>query len=357
MKCINKWKLPVFKKDGKVNFFKKLKLPKRPEKKIILGGGILGIFLLAGVIFLVFFLQKRNFDEPLPYDRSARLSGSPVQESAMVEEGMASGLCVGKSENSLEGIDGQEGEMTGLFDIRNGEIPFSQNLYQQKSLGRLGQLMTLLVAYETFNLDTSVTIQQEDLLNDLDRTCGLSARDVIPARQLLNAAAVYSAEDACFALARAAGGSTEAFVESMNTKAQELGMINTNYTNPAGLQEDEQYTTVYDTYLLLNAILGHPDLTNILGQLNYTLDYNSSGGDSKQQWLDGDNLYVTGIVSSPKGITVLGGKLYVSDSDNYGALLVQDHYGNPYVAVVLNTDNQTNLYERMGQMLKVISES
>lgn len=357
MKCINKWKLPVFKKDGKVNFLKKLKLPKRPEKKIILGGGILGIFLLAGVIFLVFFLQKRNFDEPLPYDRSARLSGSPVQESAMVEEGMASGLCVGKSENSLEGIDGQEGEMTGLFDIRNGEIPFSQNLYQQKSLGRLGQLMTLLVAYETFNLDTSVTIQQEDLLNDLDRTCGLSAGDVIPARQLLNAAAVYSAEDACFALARAAGGSTEAFVESMNTKAQELGMINTNYTNPAGLQEDEQYTTVYDTYLLLNAILGHPDLTNILGQLNYTLDYNSSGGDSKQQWLDGDNLYATGIVSSPKGITVLGGKLYVSDSDNYGALLVQDHYGNPYVAVVLNTDNQTNLYERMGQMLKVISES
>ena len=80
MKCINKWKLPVFKKDCKVNFFKKLKLPKRPEKKIILGGGILGIFLLAGVIFLVFFLQKRNFDEPLPYDRSARLSGSPVQE-------------------------------------------------------------------------------------------------------------------------------------------------------------------------------------------------------------------------------------------------------------------------------------
>lgn len=355
MKCISKWKLPVFKKEGKGKFFKDLNLQKKP--KIILGGGILALLLLAGIIFLVLFLQERNFDEPLPYERSARLPGNPIPESAMVEEGMASGLCAGTSENSLEGIDGQEGEMTGLFDIENGEIPFSQELHQQKSVGRLGQLMTVLVAYETFNLDTSVTIQQEDLPNGLDRTCGLSTGDVIPARQLLNAAAVYSAEDACLALARAVGGSTEAFVESMNSRAQELGMINTNYTNPAGLQEDEQYTTVYDTYLLLNAILGHPDLTNILGLSNYTLDYSSSGGDRKQQWLDGDNLYVTGIVSSPKGITVLGGKLYVSDSDNYGALLVQDDHGNPYVAVVLNTENQTNMYERMGQMLEAIRES
>ena len=97
--------------------------------------------------------------------------------------------------------------------------------------------MTVLIAYETFNLDTSVTIQQEDLPASLDRTCGLSAGDVIPARQLLNAAAVYSAEDACLALARAVGGSTESFVESMNSRAGELGMINTNYTNPAGIQE------------------------------------------------------------------------------------------------------------------------
>ena len=86
------------------------------------------------------------------------------------------GFVWGKVKIPLEGIDGQEGEMTGLFDIRNGEIPFSQNLYQQKSLGRLGQLMTLLVAYETFNLDTSVTIQQEDLLNDLDRDLWLISK-------------------------------------------------------------------------------------------------------------------------------------------------------------------------------------
>ncbi len=355
MKCINKWKLSVLKKEDKGNFFKNLK--KKPGKKMILGGSILGVLLLAGIIFLVLFFQKRSFDEPFPYERSARLRGNPVPESAMVEEGMASELCVGKSDNSMDGIEGQEGEMAGLFDIRNGNIPFSKALYQQKSAGRLGQLMTVLIAYETFNLDTSVTIQQEDLPASLDRTCGLSAGDVIPARQLLNAAAVYSAEDACLALARAVGGSTESFVESMNSRAGELGMINTNYTNPAGIQEDEQYTTVYDTYLLLNAILGHPDLTNVLGLSNYTLDYNNSGGDRKQQWLDGDNLYVTGIVSPPKGITVLGGKLYVSDSDNYGALLVQDHYGNPYVAVVLNTENQANMYERMGQMLKSISES
>ena len=75
---------------------------------------------------------------------------------------------------------------------------------------------------------------------------------------------------------------------------------------------------------------------------------NSAGWDS-------DNLYVTGGVSLPRGVTVLGGKMCASDTENYAALLVQDNYGNPYAVIVLNTDSQTDLYERMEQMLEAIS--
>ena len=59
MKCINKWKLSVLKKEDKGNFFKNLK--KKPGKKMILGGSILGVLLLAGIIFFSPFLSKKKF--------------------------------------------------------------------------------------------------------------------------------------------------------------------------------------------------------------------------------------------------------------------------------------------------------
>ena len=132
-------------------------------------------------------------------------------------------------------------------------------------------------------------------------------------------------------------------------------MTNTNYVNPTGAQDENQHTSVYDTYLLLNAILDQTDLVNALGTASYTLDYTRGDQESKQRWLDSDNLYVTGGVSLPRGVTVLGGKMCASDTENYAALLVQDNYGNPYAVIVLNTDSQTDFYERMEQMLEALS--
>ena len=62
------------------------------------------------------------------------------------------------------------------------------------------------------------------------------------------------------------------------------------------------------------------DLVNALGTVSYTLDYTRADQESKQRWLDSDNLYVTGGVSLPRGVTVLGGKMRASDTENYAAL-------------------------------------
>ena len=341
MKCINK-----LKRHHKWS---------RKARKTFLLIGILAALLAAGVIVFVIFLRGGRIDEPMPYSRSDRILGTSVQESSIVMEGIAGDLCVGPKDNPLDGVNGREGEMAGLFAIHEREIPYSLAIYERTAPRRVTQLMTLLVAYENLDLDTSVTIEQEDLPYGLSRTCGLSAGNTISARQLLNAVAVSSAEDACMALARAVSGSEAAFVEQMNRKAAELGMSNTNYTDPIGRQDEGQYTSVYDTYLLLNALLKKTELTNALLTDSYTLNYTRFDQTQKQQWLSSDNLYVTGEVSLPGGVTVLGGKMCASDTENYAALLVQDNYGNPYAVIVLDTDSQTNLYERMEQMLDTIS--
>lgn len=357
MKCINKKKLQKLFKKPEPNKKKKNKSNSQRIKKVrktLIFMGILAAFLLVGIGALAFYIRGGHLNEPLPYSRSERVFGTSLQESAVIADGMARDLCVGAGDNALDGVEGLDGELAGFFDIQEGDIPFAQGIYEPASAGRLVQLMTVLTAWENLDLETEVTIEQEDLPYSLAQTCGLAAGNVIPARQLLNAVIVSSAQDACMVLAKAVSGSESAFVDGMNAKAKELGMTNTHYTNPTGAEDEEQYTSVYDTYLLLNAIRKHTELTNALGASSYTLDYSRADGEVKQQRLDSDNLYVTGIVSPPKGVTILGGKMYASEYQNYAALLAQDNYGNPYVFIVLKTSDQTNLYERMEQMMETI---
>ena len=132
---------------------------------------------------------------------------------------------------------------------------------------------------------------QEDMVYGQNRnTCGLSADNQITVKQLLNAVLVSSAQDACLALARSAGGSADAFVDLMNQKAQDLGMTNTNFVNATGVSDENQYTTVYDIYLLLNELLKYPDLTNAMGLSEFILNYSQADGTAKQQWLSCQSL-------------------------------------------------------------------
>ena len=171
MKCISKKrKISQFWKEVLQNSKKPLKGHSQRRKKIkktLILLGVLAVFILAGTTALVLFI---------------RIFGTSVQESSLAAEGMAGSLCVGESDNALDGVEGQEGEMTGLFDIHEGEIPFSQDLYGQKSPGRLAQLMTVLVAYENLDLTESITVESEDIPYGLDQTCGLASENVIPAR-------------------------------------------------------------------------------------------------------------------------------------------------------------------------------
>lgn len=345
MKCINKTK----------NKKKQAIRRKKLKKTGMLIGGF-GLLLLVTLGGLVLFMSSKVLGEPVPYDRSSRTFLAASRESSMSVEGMAAGLCVGDSQTSMDGITSQEGELAALFDVKDGEILFSNGLYEKTSPGKLTQLMTALVAWENMDMDTEVTVEQEDFAYGKgSRTCGLAVGNVVPARQLLNAILVYSAQDASLVLSRACSGSRESFVEAMNNKAVELGMTNTHFTNVTGAEDEEQYTTVYDVYLLLDAFLDEPELTNAMGLTDYTMDYSKANGDSKQQWLDNDNLYVTGVAPAPKDVTVLGGKMSVSSDQDYGALLVQNNYGDAFMAVVLKTDSQVHLYERLQQMLENIN--
>lgn len=349
MKCINKKKRKPMTAKQKAIYQKKL-------KRTGILGGILVLILLAGILVLVLFSRWRTVDGPLPYDRSVRTFGTSAEEDLLVESGIGGGLCVGADHTSLEGVTPGEGELGGLFDISRKSVPYSQELHEQTSPGELTKLMTALVASEQLDAEAAVTVEESDVIwGGGSFACGLSTGDTISVRQLLNAVLVSSSEDACLALARTAGGSQEGFAALMNQKAQELGMTNTVYTNATGTQDENQVTTVYDTYLLFHALLEHADLINSMGLSSCTLSYTAADGDSRQKWLDTKDSYVSGSVSVPKGVTVLGGKYSSSQTSNYGAMLAQNQYGDVYAAVVFQAGNQSSMYERLSQMLQKIN--
>lgn len=351
MKCIDKSS-----EKSKKRTARQQKRHQQKVKKTLFLLLLLVTFLLLGLLAILLVGKNRQLKEIIPYERSQRVFGTTAGEDYPVAQGLSHSLCVGESETSLDGVETKEGERAGLFDMHGREIPFASGLYERISPGTVTQLMTALVAFEKLNPDDAVTIAQEDMVYEQSqKPCGLSVDNQITVRQLLNAVLVSSAQDACLALARSAGGTAEDFVGLMNQKAQELGMTNTNFVNTTGVSDENQYTTVYDIYLLFNELLNYPDLTNAMGLSEFVLNYSKADGTVKQQWLNCDNPYAAGRITIPRGVTVLGGKFFSSDTERYTALLVQNNYGDAYAAIVFQSESETEMNNRIRQMLEKIN--
>ena len=83
-----------------------------------------------------------------------------------------------------------------------------------------------------------------------------------------------SGNDAAVALAEYAGGSIEGFAELMNKKAFSLGLTNTHFETPHGLDSDEHYTTAYELAILTNYALNNTTFAQIVGTKEYTITIN-----------------------------------------------------------------------------------
>ena len=180
--------------------------------------------------------------------------------------------------------------------------------------------------------------------------------DKVTMDELVHGLLVYSGNDAASAIATHIGGSTEKFVDMMNSYAAQLGCTGTHFTNPHGLQDENHYTTPYDIYLMLKEALRFPEFTQITQLGSYTISYKSSDGTEVNTPLTATDHYLTGEATAPKGITVLGGKTgTTSDAGNCLALLSQNAYGKPFISIVMGASTKELLYQQMSSLLQNIN--
>ena len=103
---------------------------------------------------------------------------------------------------------------------------------------------------------------------------GLKTGDKITIKDLLYGLMLCSGNDAAVALAEYAGGDIQGFAELMNNKAHELGLTNTHYESPHGLDSDRHYTTAYELAVLSDYALKNETFAKIVGTKNYTVTIN-----------------------------------------------------------------------------------
>ena len=126
---------------------------------------------------------------------------------------------------------------------------YEKNSNEQTKVASLTKIMTCLVSLENIsNLDDTVTVQYQDLIGLKGyAVAGFRVGDEVSYKDLLYALMLPSGADAALALSN----NIDNFIDKMNNKAKELNMTNTSFSNPIGMDNDNNYSTAADLSKLL----------------------------------------------------------------------------------------------------------
>jgi D-alanyl-D-alanine carboxypeptidase len=156
-------------------------------------------------------------------------------------------------------------------DVNSGRILYSKNMHRRLAQASTTKIMTALTAFwiEGTRLDETYTVVKEDLVGEA--SMGLRAGEVVTFQDLLYGMLLNSGNDAAMAIAHYAGAKLPGpadpvarFVARMNQNARSLGMRNSNYANPHGLDQDNHYSSAYDLAISGWYILKSPTLSQII---------------------------------------------------------------------------------------------
>ena len=135
-----------------------------------------------------------------------------------------------------------------LMDGESGRVLYEYNADAPMLIASITKIMTAVVALEHGLLGDVYTVVPEDWAEG--SSMYLTAGESLTLEELLYGLMLSSGNDAALAVARCVSGSVEAFVEEMNAKAKELGMSNTSFANPNGLDDAAHYSTARDMAVL-----------------------------------------------------------------------------------------------------------
>ena len=235
----------------------------------------------------------------------------------------------------------------GVYDRRSGKTLFSRLPEEKLAPASTTKLVTALVALELYSPEEKVTVPY--FCTNIESTkAWLPADEEFTARDLIYTMLVGSAGDAACALATSKVSYSE-FVDKMNQKAVVLGMKNTNFVNPIGLDgfKGVHYSTVSDLYLLALASLSNETVQNAVKTKEFTVKSLTSDFTYKMTNTNRFLWEIAGTTGIKTGTTVGAGEVLIygwKDKDRELVLIVmgsRDRFGDTRNLLNWSLDNYT----------------
>lgn len=203
-----------------------------------------------------------------------------------------------------------------LMDGDTGRVLWERDSHTPRLIASTTKLMTALVALESgHDLEETVTILHE-WAGVEGSSIYLRPGEEISLETLLYGLLLRSGNDAALAIAGHCGGTVEDFVSQMNRKARELGMEDTSFSNPNGLDAEKHRSSAYDMALLARACLQNEALAKIAATKSITLGTRTFTNHNKLLWR------YEGCVGLKTGFTKAAGRTLVSAAKRDGMTLI-----------------------------------
>ncbi|RJR26909.1 D-alanyl-D-alanine carboxypeptidase [candidate division WWE3 bacterium] len=223
-----------------------------------------------------------------------------------------------------------------LFNADTGEILYQKNSSAKLRIASLVKIMTAVVALEHGNLNKEITVSDK-AASIGENSMGISSGEIYSLEELLYGLLLNSGNDAAYAIAEGIAGDSQEFVKWMNIKAKELGLSNTFFADPSGL-DDTTLSTTDDLGRLSRYAMKNPDFRRIVKTTDIILTSDSH----KYLYLENQtNLLTTypGVQGIKTGFTEEAGLCLVTYAVNEGKELI---------GVVLNS------IDRKGDMILML---
>ena len=192
-----------------------------------------------------------------------------------------------------------------FLDSKDGTILYSKNINEKLPIASLAKVMTVLISLEHKKMEDDFTISKRATEMEPDEMI-LLPEETLTLKELLYGIFLVSANDAAEVLAESVTGNRDEFIKLMNKKAKQLGMENSYFANPTGLDEDDNnsFSNAYDLAILARFLIHHyPEVVEI-SKTPYIFIPETESHQSYEMW-SGINLLTTypGVVGFKTGYT------------------------------------------------------
>lgn len=224
-----------------------------------------------------------------------------------------------------------------VIDKATGSVLFEKNANERTAMASLTKVMTGIVALESgANLDDTVLLSSETVGLE-GANVGLEDGEEIRAKDLLYGTLIASGNDAAVSLAKYIGRDVDSFVAKMNQQAQVLGLNDTRFKNPCGLDADNHFSTARDLAKLFDYATDNNSFREIIAMQSY--DANALNKETVHHFETTNKLFDIYL-------DMKGGKTGFTDEAMFSFVSLFDNgQGNEIIVVVLGSDLNGNQFQ------------